>query len=477
MGKLINQLIGEAIEEATETASWPASYVNRTTRKTFRKPEDSEVRKYLYSDTPKYLLFKAPEGAGKTTLGSIKTLDKLRRGMDGALMCPDYPYLTRIIKEFWRWIPWDMVIEKHRHMGEMGWTPYKGNFELTVKNEIGGYSTLILGGVSTNFSKWESLNLNFVWLEEARSIQSSEVMDVLTGRMRVKGPKGEPPQLYITSTPTSKGHWLYEYFGPEKPPEEEDPKRDFKQTATVVSVPLENNLDNLSEDYVKDRAAALSKNEQRMRLKGEWGEVDADNPFLPDMALWRKLYDPKLAPLRKKDDPDRDWSDALVLGVDGAVSGDHFAIVGVTRHPNNRDELAVRLVKVWKPKGEILDFKKQEDYLKEICDEYNVLVIVYDQYQLHHMMTNLSREGYAWTKVFSQNAPRSISDQQLFNIIIQEKIHHMNQEDLNKHMANADTIIKDDDHKRRIVKRQDSLKIDSVIGLSMASSECLRLNI
>lgn len=472
----LDRLIREVIEEENRVIKWPDTYRNRDTGNEFRHPKDKNVRKYVYSDTPKFLLFASPEGSGKTTVGTIKCLDKLRRGLSGALICPDYPYMTKILKEVFRWIPWTTVLDKYKHFGSTGWTPYKGSFEIIFHNELGGESTLLIGGVSDNYVKFESLNLNFVWVEEARAIPSKRIMDVLTGRIRIDGPNDEPPQLYITSTPTSTDHWLYQYFGPELPEDEQDQYRLFKRKSKVVKLPLQENMVNLNAGYVEDRVVALTENEKRMRIDGEWGGSDSETPFLPDMTLWRRLYDPNLPEIRTKTNSDRDWSDAMILGIDGSVKHDSFAIVGVTRHPNNREMTAVRLVKMWQPKGQILDFSEQEAWIRRICEIYNIVTIVYDPYQLHQMLGSRLKP-IVWTQEFNQGKPRTIADQQLFQAILQGKISHMGQSDLTKHLKNADAKIDDHEHSRRLIKRYESLKIDAAVALSMANHEANRLNL
>ncbi len=44
-------------------------------------------------------------------------------------------------------------------------------------------------------------------------------------------------------------------------------------------------------------------------------------------------------------------------------------------------------------------------------------------------------------------------------------------------MDNADKKLSDDGRRMRIVKREEALKVDLAVCLSMASYECLRLNL
>ena len=61
-------------------------------------------------------------------------------------------------------------------------------------------------------------------------------------------------------------------------------------------------------------------------------------------------------------------------------------------------------------------------------------------------------------------------------MIRDRKIAHCNPEELRQHLLNASAKITDDS-KMRIVKRSERMKVDLAVALSMAASECLRLNL
>lgn len=478
--KLINRLLVEIVDGAINTkAIWPDQYINKQTGKVY-KPHTPDEEKALYSDSPPYVLVKAGEGSGKSVFLIIKVLDRLKRGMDGAIVSPNLPHFKRsLFPELLRWLPREVVIDEHQRYFHPSWTPHT-SFYIVVKNEVGGYSKLLCTG-GDNPIHLEGPNLNFVGIDELRGFDNDEILKVMSGRIRVPGPNGEPPQMIIASTPAM--HFMYDYFGPEKPDDEEDIYRDFKRQSLVVTLRTEDNLGNIDQQYIEARGATLTEAQKQVRLYGEWQDEGGTNRFLENILFWDSLKQ-NLPALRTKIDPKRDFSDVIVLAADGSVKRDHFALIGVSRHPQNRKDIAVRLVKSWIPKaGQKLDFVGTEHnpgpelYIKKLCETYNVVCLVYDEYQLHQMMTNLLKGGIVWTKEFSQNAPRLLADQNLYDLIIQKKIFHDGNKDLRQHIHNADCVIDDASHKRRIVKRADSLKIDLSIATSMASYENLRLNL
>lgn len=165
----------------------------------------------------------------------------------------------------------------------------------------------------------------------------------------------------------------------------------------------------------------------------------------------------------------------VIIGMDAAVSGDCFAIVGVSRRD---DTVIVRFCRVWKPpKGGAIDFSEPEAFLREVCTQYNVLQIAYDPYQLHDMATRLRRAGVGWLRSFNQSSERLVADKSLYDAIRDRRIIHDGQPDLAEHVKNANSKSEGDIDKLRIVKRAEHLKIDAAVALSMAHAEARRLNV
>jgi len=232
-----------AQNKATEKTDWPKDFVNSETGKTYA-PHNADEELFVFQDTPRFSLLKGGEGSGKTTAACVKALNRVRRGMSGIMVSPDLPHFKRSLwPEFRRWCPWDMVIEKHQYRGKFTWEPHQP-FILPFKNE----AVIYMGGIDEP-GAWEGPNISWALIDEARRKKTANALKVLDGRIRIAGPKGEPPQLFIATTP--RKHWLYEYFGGVGPNgiielDENDAKRPFKEQAIVGTRETKDNSKNLS---------------------------------------------------------------------------------------------------------------------------------------------------------------------------------------------------------------------------------------
>lgn len=188
--------------------------------------------------------------------------------------------------------------------------------------------------------------------------------------------------------------------------------------------------------------------------------------FLPSMLLWDACkvalpaYDPR---------------QPMVLALDAAVSGDTFACVGVTRHPDHSDQVVVRLVRTWVPNGGELDFNAIEREVRGFIATHNVQQVCYDPYQLVQMSQNLST--LVWCEPVGQVGERLVADKGLLDIIVARRISQDGDVVLRQHLDNADRKVDVEERKLRIVKRTPAGKIDAAVALSMATHRCLGLNL
>lgn len=449
---------------------WPSQFRNSETGRAYQ-PHHALELEFLCEDRPRYGLAKGGEGGGKSVVGIVKDLQRLRRGMSGIMVSPDFEHFKRSLwPEFRRWCPWNAVVERDRYRRSPDWEASKP-FALHFYAENGSITTLYCGGIEDP-SGWEGPNVSFAHFDEARRAKTPDALKVLDGRVRITGPQGEPPQLWMTTTP--RKHWLFEYFGPliyNDAGEVDDPRAAFKQDARVITLlTLDNErAGNLSAGYTDKRAQSLTEAEKRVLLAAEWDDIDAAERFLPSLAMWDGCRE-ELAPL--------DPRAPIVLAADAGVINDCFALVGMSRHPvRPKEAVAVRIIRLWEPKGRPLDFDVIEGEIADLLRDrahFNIVQLAYDKYQLHQMMTRLGK--LVWTKEFNQQAERLIADKQLLDLIMQRRIAHDGNLLLRKHIDNADRK-SDGEGKLRLVKRADNLKIDLAVSLSMASAECLRLNL
>jgi hypothetical protein len=201
--------------------------------------------------------------------------------------------------------------------------------------------------------------------------------------------------------------------------------------------------------------------------QGEWVADDGDDAFLPSIALWDNCV-ADVAPATSHQ--------PVIIGLDGAVSGDTFAAVAVSRNPDIDNAIVVRDVRVWSPTDKPLDYGAIENEIREMLDTFNVVQVTYDPFQLHYLAQRLS--GVVWCKPFIQGADRLEADAQLRSLIVQRQIAHDGTAAvLRAHLGNADAKMDESGHKLRMVKRHAAAKIDAAVALSMASYRALELNL
>jgi len=63
-------------------------------------------------------------GSGKSATASQKVLQKIKDGQSGAVMNPDFEnFKISTWPELREWIPWELVIAKHKHRKNKEWFP------------------------------------------------------------------------------------------------------------------------------------------------------------------------------------------------------------------------------------------------------------------------------------------------------------------------------------------------------------------
>jgi hypothetical protein len=200
---------------------------------------------------------------------------------------------------------------------------------------------------------------------------------------------------------------------------------------------------------------------------GEWVRDDGPESFLPALAMWDQCQSANIPQLTDRQ--------PMVLALDAAITGDTFAMVGVTRDPANDESTIVRLSRVWIPDNKALDYQVIEQEIRDVLKRFNVVQIAYDPYQLHYFAQRLN--DVVWTEAFNQGSERLESDMTLRIMIIQRRIQHDGTHTvIREHLANADAKVDESGHKLRIVKRAAHLKIDAAVALAMANYRTLELN-
>jgi hypothetical protein len=289
------------------------------------------------------------------------------------------------------------------------------------------------------------------------------MLKVADGRCRIAGPGGEPPQIWITTTP--RKNWLYEYFGELSA---DDPHASFKDQIKVIDLLTADNEANLAAGFVADRRRSLTEAEARVLLEAAWEDIDDAERFLASMSWWDACYE-ELPPLTNHE--------PMVIALDAGVSSDSFGLVAVTRHPTRRGDIAVRHVQEWRPVGGKIDYQYPESTLRALIASWDVVQVCYDPYQLHDMMTRIKNEGVVYVSPFAQGGERLEADRQLYDLIMQRRLAHPGDPALRAHIDHANKKPDPETRRLRLWKRVDSLKIDLAVCLSMAAYRCLNLNL
>ena len=206
-----------------------------------------------------------------------------------------------------------------------------------------------------------------------------------------------------------------------------------------------------------------------------------------------------------------------VLGVDAGVRNDYFAVVLVTRHPDEdrHEDIALRKLRLWTPPpGGEISFSGPEAFIWAVClggcamghwkkepwdepkdlrnDEpcpacvecvagreawlppWNIFEVAYDP----HQMENTAQRGKADAinfQPFEQGKARLIADSELRNIIASKRFAHDGNETMRGQIEHAGAKLDAEERKLRIVKLGPDKKVDAVVALSMAANRCTEL--
>lgn len=214
--------------------------------------------------------------------------------------------------------------------------------------------------------------------------------------------------------------------------------------------------------YYASEAENLTPNEFQRVHHNQW--LASTEAFVP-VEWWDAC---------KSDMPEFGRHTPIVIALDAAVTGDCFGLVGVSRV---KGKTYPRFIYKWTPPlhGQI-DFNEPRLVLEQLSRDYNVECAVADPYQLTYFMQQQIERGVIYMLEFPQAGKRLEADKALYDAIRERTIAHDGNIDLREHILNANRKAADD-NKLRIVKRQESLKIDLAVCLSMAHHTAIELEL
>lgn len=442
--------------------------------------------------------YRAEVGSPRTQVYCIANDLKQAKGrdyqacIDSIELDPTYDKMHRLLPNKWKllqlsaiYLPKNNTIEAIPldWRGEAG-----GNPDLTLWSELWGFTTeahkrmwVEMTQTPTKFSqRWVETYAGF----EGESELLEQVWNLAT--KREEGAR----RLTIDDVPE---------WGMLFPDEEELPifvNRDAGIYAYIDQGAQAQRMPWQTSQYYKEQARTL-KGDQYDRLHYNlW--TKPKSAFIPEQwAL--ACYDPSILPLQAYDSnlsldeqPPIHVSQLnhpyhrspIVIGADASVSGDCTALIGVTRHLERPDEIVVLFHNVWKPTPEHpLDYKSTIDSaIRWYARHYNVKQIAYDPYQLHYLCTELMKEFVVWCKAVSQMGKRMECDKQLYDMFVGRRLHHYfhnpSEDEFFAHVNGAAKVQSPKENtKMRIVKKTETSNIDLVVALSMATDQCLYLNL
>lgn len=179
-----------------------------------------------------------------------------------------------------------------------------------------------------------------------------------------------------------------------------------------------------------------------------------------DIALWDRL----------ESNPAARPGANVIISVDASVSGDCSAI-SVTGYDARADMVIEYETYIFTPpKGGVLDYDETLiPTLIGLFKRYRVLEVAYDPYQLHAVMTSLSKRFRTIPFFpFPQGGERIKADSALLTRIRQGDFQHSGNGEVRQHVQNADGE-QSGESGIRIVKRESSKPIDALVAISMGA--------
>ena len=215
----------------------------------FSTANEESVR-FIESDSVLSALISG-RGGSKTASASQKALKKIEQGQSGAVYNPRFEDLKKSTwVEFREWCPWDMVVPRHRYMGNKEWSPSQP-FKL---NFLSGAEVWFSGLKDPDSAR--GANVNWLWYDEAGTDPDGLAWQIALASVRV----GENIQAWISTTPKGRQHWIYKFFVQKDIPQDAldsfEEVADGREFIEMFYMSIYDNKDNLNPIYFSSLLAA-----------------------------------------------------------------------------------------------------------------------------------------------------------------------------------------------------------------------------
>lgn len=190
-------------EDATSADKWPTDengYFIKNDGSVYHPNEDHIA---FLNSKARYSYLYGSRGCGKSITGSQKALQKIKLGLTGAIINPDFEnFKYSTWPEFREWIPWDMVVNSQKGRANPEWEPHQP-FTMVFKNGARVYCKGIKDPDSAR-----GPNLNWFWYDESGRDETGEAWRIAISSVRI----GPNPQAWATGSPKGFEHWTYSFF-------------------------------------------------------------------------------------------------------------------------------------------------------------------------------------------------------------------------------------------------------------------------
>jgi phage terminase large subunit-like protein len=194
---------GLEVPESTNITNWnldPNGYFVRNDGWAF-KPRI--VLEEFINCQSRFILLQSGRGGGKTASGVQKSMKRIALGESGAVMNPDFEnFRTSTWPELQKWIPWNMVVPKHRYRASPSWEAIRP-FTIVFMNGAKMYCKGLKDPESAR-----GANLNWFWYDEGRRDPTGLGWKNAIAFLRI----GNMPQAWCTTTMAGMEHWTNTFF-------------------------------------------------------------------------------------------------------------------------------------------------------------------------------------------------------------------------------------------------------------------------